>query len=178
MKQALSISLLILASLGCSVSFANPVTATPYVITQTPLPPTQSEPVIVVVTATQDPTPLPPEPTNTLVIPTNAPETLYTNTPNWRDDECLNAPVPMLRRGKYALVTTTDGDKLRMRAEPHRSAQIIYAVEPGRMVFVAGGYDCNDGWIWWPIKVDGYEGWASEGTTENGIDQYWLTPVP
>jgi tetratricopeptide (TPR) repeat protein/uncharacterized protein YgiM (DUF1202 family) len=65
--------------------------------------------------------------------------------------------------GGDAVVTSTEGDTLRVRAGAGRSFEVIAQFEPGTLVTLLEGPQIADDLSWWKIRSeDGVEGWAVE----------------
>lgn len=70
---------------------------------------------------------------------------------------------PALQAGQQAVVTTTEGDTLRVREGAGRSFSIVVELEPGAVVILLEGPQIVDDLSWWKIRTtDGTEGWAVE----------------
>jgi hypothetical protein len=109
-------------------------------------------------TSTATPTPLPtatPLPTLTLT-PTLAP----TATPT---------PAPQIATGGTVVVQGTGGEKLRMRAAPGISFDLVASLDDGTRLKVLEGPQTADGYTWWRLQTSaGTVGWAAAD---------WLAPV-
>lgn len=65
--------------------------------------------------------------------------------------------------GGKAIVTSTEGDTLRVRGGAGRSSEVIAQLEPGTVVTLLEGPQIADDLSWWKIQTDdGLEGWAVE----------------
>lgn len=65
--------------------------------------------------------------------------------------------------GGDAVVTSTEGDTLRVRAGAGRGFEVIAQLEPGTLVTLLEGPQIADDLSWWKIRSeDGVEGWAVE----------------
>ncbi|MBZ0288691.1 MAG: tetratricopeptide repeat protein [Anaerolineae bacterium] len=65
--------------------------------------------------------------------------------------------------GGKAVVTSTEGDTLRVRGGAGRSFEVIAQLEPGTIVTLLEGPQIVDDLSWWKIQTeDGLEGWAVE----------------
>ena len=77
--------------------------------------------------------------------------------------------------GKSARVAYTDGNPMRIRANPGLSQSVITEVPEGARFTVVGGPQCVDNTSWWRVRTnDGSEGWMAEYS--NGT--YLLEPYP
>ncbi len=87
----------------------------------------------------------------------------------------LPTPTPFLGGGAsgaltiggMAVVTTTEGDRLRIRPTPSLGFEPIAFAENGTLVTVLDGPRSGDGFTWWRVRLpNGTEGWAVERTSE------------
>jgi tetratricopeptide (TPR) repeat protein/uncharacterized protein YgiM (DUF1202 family) len=70
--------------------------------------------------------------------------------------------------GQEAVVTSTEGDLLRIREGAGRSFEIIVQLEPGTVVTILEGPQIADDLSWWKIRTaDGTEGWAVERVADD-----------
>ena len=70
--------------------------------------------------------------------------------------------------GEGAVVTSTEGDMLRVREGAGRSFSIVVQLEPGTLVTVLEGPQIVDDLSWWKIRTaDGVEGWAVERVADD-----------
>jgi tetratricopeptide (TPR) repeat protein/SH3-like domain-containing protein len=68
---------------------------------------------------------------------------------------------PALMLGKGAVVHSTAGDKLNVRADAGKGAAIVTKLSDGDTVTVLDGPRAADGYIWWKVRTaDNLEGWA------------------
>jgi tetratricopeptide (TPR) repeat protein len=68
---------------------------------------------------------------------------------------------PALILGKGAVVHSTAGDKLNVRADAGKGAAIVAKLADGDRVTVLDGPRAADGYIWWKVRTaDGTEGWS------------------
>lgn len=75
--------------------------------------------------------------------------------------------VGALTIGGTAVVTTTEGDRLRIRPTPSLGFEPIAFAENGTQVTILDGPRSGDGFIWWRVRLpNGTEGWAVERTSE------------
>lgn len=64
----------------------------------------------------------------------------------------------------------------RVRAEPKKSAEVIYQIYPQTVVTIMEGPVCADGLVYWKVsnpRIPGGEGWTAEGDGST----YWLVPI-
>jgi tetratricopeptide (TPR) repeat protein len=65
--------------------------------------------------------------------------------------------------GDEAVITSTEGDTLRVRAGAGRDFEVVAQLEPGTVVTLLEGPQIVDDLSWWKISTaDGIEGWAVE----------------
>lgn len=69
-------------------------------------------------------------------------------------------------------VTFTDGTPLRVRTQPGFSGTILRLLPEGHELYITGGPRCLDKVVWWPIYVEGQDGWVAEGED----DVYYIEP--
>lgn len=75
----------------------------------------------------------------------------------------LPTPPRLLRVGMTALVQTTGGEILNLRAEPTRQSAILLYLENGMRVQIIAGPLEAEGYVWWRVRLEsGLEGWAVE----------------
>lgn len=85
---------------------------------------------------------------------------------------CPGAPVSRLEVGDTARVTFTDGAMLRVRSVP--GGDIVAQIPEGTAFDIIGGPDCQDGFVWWNIRLgNGTTGWSAEGDLENYFMEPW-----
>jgi hypothetical protein len=82
---------------------------------------------------------------------------------------CPGAMATRLKKDLHVRVTITDGTPLRLRSAAGKSAKVKELIKEGVTMVVTGEAVCQDGGIWWPVKVDTTKssGWVLEG--ENGV---------
>lgn len=69
----------------------------------------------------------------------------------------------VLTIGGTAVITTTEGDRLRVRSGPGIAFAIVAEATPGTRVVILEGPRSADGLTWWRLRLpDGAEGWAVE----------------
>lgn len=138
------------------------------------------------ITLTRTPVPTPSQ--TPLIIPTmeleSHQEVTSTTSPT---EEVYITPTPKiyypisgcapshLRLGDSAFIGY-DGTKNSLRSEPdtHPSDNIIAEAQPGEVLLIIGGPECNHGWVLWEVETTrGEQGWTPEG---NGTD-FWLLPL-
>ena len=105
-----------------------------------------------------------------VVIGRDSGEVTETETPNFYGSSnlrgktrfiCPNAPSAYLILGRPAYVKI---EVLEIHAEPTRSSFILNSVGSGSKLHVLEGPVCNDGVVWWKVRLlDGMEGWIIEG---------------
>jgi Tol biopolymer transport system component len=84
----------------------------------------------------------------------------------------------MLAVGIQARVRVTDGDSLRVRAEPGTKAKVLFKAQTGITVTLIDGPQQADDLTWWKIKTaEGKEGWTVAGVPEDN-NQFLRTLVP
>ena len=87
-------------------------------------------------------------------------------------------PVDLLTVGTRAVVNTTEGDMLRVRAGPGTGYGVSFQLTNGTPVTLIEGPVSGDGLTWWRIQTaDGRSGWAVEGVNELGGYLQTLLPV-
>lgn len=70
---------------------------------------------------------------------------------------------PALAVGGEAVVTTTEGDSLRMRASAGTAGKVVTMVANGTVVTLLAGPQVADEMSWWQVRLpDGTEGWVVE----------------
>jgi uncharacterized protein YgiM (DUF1202 family) len=80
--------------------------------------------------------------------------------------------------GQEAVVTSTEGDMLRVREGAGRDFGIVVQLEPGTVVTVLEGPQVVDDLSWWRIRTaDGQEGWAVERVADDRTLARQRTPV-
>jgi len=78
-------------------------------------------------------------------------------------------PVPVLLPGGLAVVTGTEGQQLRLRAEPGTAQETLRILEEGTALRVLEGPQQADGYNWWKVQTDdNLVGWVAAD---------WLVPV-
>ncbi|MFW5690872.1 MAG: hypothetical protein ACOCXZ_00110 [Chloroflexota bacterium] len=78
---------------------------------------------------------------------------------------------PRLIPGEAARVLTTP---LNFRPAPTTTLARLDQLRPATLVDVTGTPACNEGYVWWPVTVDGVDGWLAEG---NPVEEtYYLEP--
>jgi WD40 repeat protein len=81
-----------------------------------------------------------------------------------------------LAGGMYAEVTP--GRPNNVRSEPTTSADIVFTIAAGEVVYVTSAPVCADGYVWWQVGHDGIDQIEDFGWTAEGVDgEYWLEPV-
>lgn len=79
--------------------------------------------------------------------------------------------------GGLALVNTTDGDQLNVRANPGTSAAVVGKLSNGARVTLLDGPRFAEGYTWWKVRTSsGIEGWAVESVNDNGTQLQTLLP--
>lgn len=79
--------------------------------------------------------------------------------------------------GGLALVNTTEGDQLNVRANPGTSAAVVGKLSNGARVTLLDGPRFAEGYTWWKVRTaSGIEGWAVESVNENGTQLQTLLP--
>jgi hypothetical protein len=92
-----------------------------------------------------------------------APETAPTIQAPSLSPTLLPTPARLLRAGMTALVQTTGGEILNLRAQPTRESAILLYLENGMRVQLVDGPRVAEGFVWWRVRLDsGLEGWAVE----------------
>jgi hypothetical protein len=87
---------------------------------------------------------------------------------------CPAVPLPQLVVGQRGRVTLHDPRSSRVRSGPGTSASVVTNIEPGTEFDVLGGPVCADGYLWYNIRGDSFEGWSAEGLPGN----YYLETYP
>jgi hypothetical protein len=87
---------------------------------------------------------------------------------------CPGAIPARLLNGSRARVTFTDGTPLRLRTKAGKTGTVLGTIPEGGLMNVIGGPECQDGGLWWQVKVDSTArtGWVLEG--ENNV--YYIEP--
>lgn len=82
-----------------------------------------------------------------------------------------------LALGGMAVVNTTEGDQLNVRASPSTGAAIVGKLTDGARVSLLDGPRFAEGYTWWKIRTaSGIEGWAVESVNDNGTRLQTLLP--
>ncbi len=69
----------------------------------------------------------------------------------------------------------SSGETHNLRSKPSRRAAVLRQI-PNRDIFRTSGKSvCSEGFIWWPVRYAGLEGWLAEGDPRVG--SIWLTPL-
>jgi WD40 repeat protein len=95
-----------------------------------------------------------------------------------RGADCAGADYlpSRLAGGMYAEVTP--GRPNNVRSEPTTSADIVFTIAAGEVVYVTSAPVCADGYVWWQVGHDGIDQIEDFGWTAEGVDgEYWLEPV-
>lgn len=72
------------------------------------------------------------------------------------------APAPQVQVGVIVKVAGTEGEDLRLRAEPSLNAATLRLVEEGAVLQVVEGPVRADGYVWWKVRdQQGRTGWAA-----------------
>jgi len=72
-------------------------------------------------------------------------------------------PSGVLTVQGVAIINTTGGDRLNMRASPALTGEIIARVESGARVVIVDGPRASDGFVWWQVRLTtGLTGWVVE----------------
>lgn len=105
-----------------------------------------------------------PTPTNTSQSPAIAP----THYP------LAGCAPSQIRRGDIGYISLSGGrNAIRSTPDTSPSNNILGHAEPGEVVFILDGPECNFGWLLWEVKtLQGLTGWTPE---TNGTD-FWITP--
>lgn len=86
-----------------------------------------------------------------------------------------SCPSSRLDEGDITQVSDTSPICNRIRTRPNTtSSEIIDCVDPGTILKVVDGPQCNNGMLWWQVEVEETElkGWTAEGDD----DDFWLLP--
>ncbi|MBI5671655.1 MAG: SH3 domain-containing protein [Chloroflexi bacterium] len=79
--------------------------------------------------------------------------------------------------GGMAIVNTTEGDQLNVRAAPGTGAAIVGKLSDGARVSLLDGPRFAEGYTWWKIRTaSGIEGWAVESVNDNSGRLQTLLP--
>ncbi len=110
-------------------------------------------------------------PTPTLTptaLPTATPLPTLTPTPT-PVPTATPTPVPQIEPGATVEVQGTGGEKLRLRAAPGLSFDLVASLDDGTRLLVLEGPQMADGYTWWRLQTSaGTTGWAAVN---------WLTAV-
>ena len=88
---------------------------------------------------------------------------------------CPGAPPQRMVVNQGGFVCT-QGENVRLRDAPARSATTIFSLPVGSQFTVIDGPECSDDWSWWKITLDnGTTGWIAEGGDK--IDPYFICPI-
>jgi len=91
-------------------------------------------------------------------------------------DEQITCPGTLTSRlfvGQYAQIAA-GGSANRIRRGFGTNFTQVGRAEPGEMVYVLAGPECNDGYAWWRVETfDGVTGWTAEASS----DEYWINPL-
>jgi hypothetical protein len=91
-------------------------------------------------------------------------------------NSCLGAPAQRMTVNQRGYVCT-QGDHVRLRDAPRKSANEITSLSVDSQFTVIDGPSCADNWSWWQVQTnDGDTGWISEGGDET--DPYFVCPLP
>lgn len=86
-----------------------------------------------------------------------------------------NCPWSRLDEGDVTKVSDATPLCNRLRTHPNTTnGEIIDCLDPGTFLTVVDGPQCNNGMIWWQVRVNdtGMTGWTVEGDA----DEFWLLP--
>jgi hypothetical protein len=91
------------------------------------------------------------------------------------DFSCPGAPPIRVKLGDLVRVTTTDGDRLRLRSSPNGSNNIIDMIPEGMELRVIGEHVCSENFTYWKIQISGTTetGWVREGD----YSLYYIEPI-
>ncbi|HEU4509284.1 MAG TPA: Ig-like domain-containing protein [Pyrinomonadaceae bacterium] len=106
----------------------------------------------------------------TVTLPVDSVRNL-SNTPNQEYRWSFSTPPPPLSIGRTVVVANTGGVGLSLRSSPSLIADgtnIIATVPEGHRLQIVGGPVRADGYSWWNIRDNNFEGWSAIGD--------WLTP--
>jgi hypothetical protein len=107
----------------------------------------------------------------------NTPQALQQNPTPYPtiDISCPGAPPIRIEVGNLVRVTTTEGDKLRLRSSPEATDNIIRMIPTGTELRVIDGPMCSDAFSYWEIQIPGttQTGWVAEGD----YSLYYIEPV-
>lgn len=90
-------------------------------------------------------------------------------------EPCSDCPSSRLDKGDTTKVSNTPPLCNRIRTKPNIDhSKVVDCVDPGTILDVVGGPECNDGFVWWQVEVKDKDvkGWTVEGDDEN----FWLLP--
>lgn len=89
---------------------------------------------------------------------------------------CEDALRPRLAAGMTGRVVPTNGQPLRVRAEP--GGTITSQISPSTVFVTLAGPQCQGGFAWWQVRTaDGVEGWLAEGGSPGGYFVEPYTPM-
>jgi hypothetical protein len=123
-----------------------------------PSAPVEPTPTRTPVPAPPTPTPLPPTPTprTAVVVPAIG------ATPTPANGAVQPAPSPAATDGRFVRVGNTDGDPVRVRSMPSRSAPSIASVAEGTRLLALGVAQRGEDLFWQRVRIaNGTEGWIA-----------------
>jgi hypothetical protein len=74
----------------------------------------------------------------------------------------LPAPPPGVIAPGARVVVTTNGAGANIRQQPSIGAPVVTSQDDGTPLTITGASQAADGFTWWPVQGDGYEGWIAE----------------
>lgn len=84
--------------------------------------------------------------------------------------------------GTEAFVETKSGQPNILRSDPAKTSRELAKVREGTIVTVLQGsahQNTKDGWLWWPVEVNGLQGWMAEIDLKGETNLLPVTvPVP
>jgi hypothetical protein len=79
--------------------------------------------------------------------------------------------------GGLAIVNTTEGDTLNVRAAPTRDSAVMTRLPDGDRVTIVDGPRAAEGFTWWKVRTGaGVQGWVVESVDDNGSRLQTLIP--
>ena len=115
-------------------------------------------------------------PTDTISLPSSPLPSRWSPSPYpMMEISCPGAPPIRIETGNLVRVTTTEGDKLRLRSSPEVADNIIKMIPAGTELMVIDGPMCSDDFSYWEIQIPGttQTGWVAEGD----YSIYYIEPV-
>jgi hypothetical protein len=86
---------------------------------------------------------------------------------------CRNAPPSHLRENDKASISYFPNRPNNAREKSGLDSKVVSYLNPGQVVKIINGPDCNDNYVWWRVIMpDNKKAWIAEGDNTS----YWLIP--